>query len=86
MSGRLAQTTFDASAMSGGFHTISVTTENTSGVQSVTQEEFLVVGSSNAGTNMFEFRSSTVGDVITIDMYENLHADSRMAFAMILLI
>ena len=34
--------TFDASAMSGGFHTISVTTENTSGVQSVTQENSLL--------------------------------------------
>jgi len=68
--------TFNASNMTSGFHTLSVTTENSSGAESVTQQEFLVVGSSNSAADMFEFRTSKVGDVVTVDAYvKNLHSD-----------
>ena len=68
--------TFNAINLTSGFHTLSVTTENASGAESVTQQEFLVVGSSNNGSDMFEFRTSKVGDVVTVDAYvKNLHSD-----------
>ena len=52
----------------------SVTTQNSSNVQTVTQQEFLVVGLSNVGSDIFEFKSSKVGDVITLEAYvKNLH-------------
>lgn len=67
---------FDGSNMDSGLHTLTVTTQNASGVQSVTQEEFFVVGSSNVATDMFEFRSSSSGAVVTVEMYlKNLHQD-----------
>ena len=66
---------FAGSGLSSGFHTLSVTTENASSVQTVTQQEFLVVGSSNTGSEMFEFQSTKVGDVVTVEAYvKNLHA------------
>lgn len=62
--------------LTSGFHTLSVVTENGSGVQSVTQEEFLVVGSSNSAAEMFEFRTSTTGNLVTVDFYvKNLHSE-----------
>lgn len=68
--------TFSGASMTGGFHTVSVITQNASGIQTVTQEEFLVVGSSNAGSDMFEFKTNTVGDLVTVEMYvKNLHSD-----------
>ena len=66
---------FAGSGLSSGFHTLAVTTENASSVQTVTQQEFLVVGSSNTGSEMFEFQSTKVGDVITVEAYvKNLHS------------
>ena len=65
---------FAAAGLSSGFHTLSVTTQNSSNVQTVTQQEFLVVGLSNVGSDIFEFKSSKVGDVITLEAYvKNLH-------------
>ena len=66
---------FAGAGLSSGFHTLSVTTENGSGVQTVTQQEFLVVGASNSGSEMFEFKSSKVGDLVTVEAYvKNLHS------------
>jgi len=68
--------TFDASSMQSGFHRLSITSENASGVQRVSEEEFLVVGTSYNGSDMFEFKTSQVGNVITVDAYvKNLHSN-----------
>lgn len=67
---------YDFSLLESGFHTLSVTTQSASGVQSVTQEEFFVVGTSNSGADIFEFETSKVGDIVTVEAYvKNLHAD-----------
>lgn len=67
---------FSGSGLTSGFHTLSVTTQNSSGIQTVTQQEFLVVGNSNSGNEMFTFKSSKVGDVVTVEAYvKNLHAE-----------
>ena len=66
----------DGANLAGGYHTVSVTTKDASGVEAVTDTQMWVVGTSNIGSEMFDFRVSSVGDVITIDAYvKNLHED-----------
>lgn len=60
---------FDASAIDSGFHTLAVTTESASGVRTVTQQEFLVVGQTSSPSEIFELKTSEVSGVITVDAY-----------------
>ena len=65
---------FAASSLSSGFHTLSITTQDAAGNQATVTEDIMVVGSTSAAANLFEFRTTTAGDVITFDAYvKNFH-------------
>ena len=67
---------FDGSALTGGYHNVSVLTEATNGVQALTEAQVWVVGSSNLGKDMFDLRASQSGDVVNVDAYvKNLHSE-----------
>ena len=66
MSGTLYN--FNASSLAGGKHEVEVITQDQAGNQTITTEEFTVLGFSNVGSNIFDIKSSATGDVIKFDV------------------
>ena len=67
---------FAANGLASGLHTLSVTTQDAAGNQASVTEDVMVVGSTTVGSQIFEFQTSTQGDVITFDAFvKNSHAN-----------
>ena len=67
---------FAASSLASGLHTLSVTTQDAAGNQASVTEDVMVVGSTTVASQIFEFQTSTQGDVITFDAFvKNSHAN-----------
>lgn len=68
---------YDASALAGGYHNVSVLTEAADGIQALTEAQVWVIGTSDLGSDMFDFRSSLSGDTLTVNAYvKNLQTEN----------
>ena len=66
----------DGNSLLGGSNTVEVISSDAAGNETTTQGEFWVIGSSTAGSDMFDLRTSVSGDVVTVEAYvKNIHPD-----------
>ena len=66
----------NASSIAGGFHQISVISQDAAGNQKNTVQEVMFVGGSTALSDMFEFKSTSSSGTVTVEAYVKNFASS----------